>query len=222
MNAARKEATDLAIKLLSKFSGKNDSVKAIEEMLNGLSDKAFDEYMVKMSEGEEILPYIIPNLSNSRLSVETNLKIAEELKHPFFERIWLTDPATGETYLTPEKYLVVDLPLKRLQQHLHDKISIPADNKHVDDLTAQPTGDSKGSKISFPELQILYSHGLDDVIRELFKFRAGDEEAFRAMEREIAQKGSVSMNDIDTGDTKPKATRTLGVLLRAAHLENNV
>lgn len=222
MNAARREATDLAVKLLSKFAGKNDSVKAIEEMLNGLTDKEFDTYMKHMAEGEEIIPYIMPNLSKSRLSVEKNLKIAEELKHPFFERVWLTDPATGETYLTPEKYLVVDLPLKRLQQHLHKKISIPADNKHVDDLTAQPTGDSKGSKVSFPELQILYSHGLDDVIREVFKFRGGDEEAFRAMEREIAQSGSVKMDDIDHGDTKPKATRTLGVLLRSAHLENNV
>lgn len=171
MNAARKEATDYAIKLLSKFAGKNESVAEMQTMLDALSDERFDAYMQQLASGDEVLSYIVPNLGTVRLSVDTNLKIAEELKHEFFERLWLTDPATGQTYLTPEKYLIIDLPLKRLAQHLHKKISIPEDNTHIDELTGQATGNSKGSGLSFPELQIMYSHGLENAIRELFKFR---------------------------------------------------
>lgn len=218
----RKEATELAIKLLSEFAGKTASVKQVESMLNNLTDKQFHAYMEALSSGDEILPYIIPNLTRERITVDKNIRIAKKLNHSFFERLWLTDPATGDVYLTPEEYLVIDLPVKRLQQHLHKKISIPTDNKRVDELTAQPTGDSKGSKISFPELQILYSHGLNDTIRELFKFRAGDEEAYRAMEREASATGEVRMDNIDDGTTRTKATITLETLLTSAHLSNNV
>lgn len=222
MNAARKEATDHAIKLLSKFAGKNDSVTEIEAMLNALSDDQFDAYMQKLLSGDEVIPYIVPNLGKVRLSVEKNLKIAEELKHEFFERLWLTDPATNQTYLTPEKYLVIDLPLKRLQQHLHKKIAIPEDNVHIDELTGQPTGASKGSGISFPELQILYSQNLQGPIRELFKFRGGDDEAYKALTREILSGGLPSMDAVDTGETRVRSTDVLQILMKAAHLDNNL
>lgn len=222
MNAARKDATDYAVKLLSKFAGKTESVKEIETMLNGLSDKGFDEYMKRVLEGDETIPYIAPNLSKTRLSVETNLKIAEELGHEFFQRLWLTDPATGEVHLTPIKYLVIDLPLRRLQQHLHKKIKIPEDNQHVDEMTGQVTGVSKGSKISFPELQVLYSQGLDESIRELFKFRGGDEVAYKALNRDALLTGLPSMNAVDGGDTQVKATEILSILFKSAHLNNNL
>lgn len=222
MNTARKEATDYAVKLLSKFAGKNDSVKEIETMLGQLTDKQFDAYMQSLMVGEEVMPYIAPNLGDVRLSSEQNLKIAEELGHEFFERLWLTDPATGEVYLTPKKYLVVDLPLRRLQQHLIKKIAIPEDNQHFDEMTAQPTGPSKGRGVSFPELQLLYSQGLDDVIRELFKFRGGDEQAYRAMTKDALLTGMPSMNDVDGGDTQVKATESLSILLKSAHLDNNL
>lgn len=222
MNAARKEATDHAIKLLSKLAGKNSAVTELESMLNALTDKQFDAYMEQLASGEEVLPYIVPNLGDVRLSVEKNLKIAEELKHEFFERLWLTDPATGQTYLTPEKYLVIDLPLKRLQQHLHKKIAIPDDNAHVDELTGQPTGPSKGSAVSFPELQILYSQGLESSIRELFKFRAGDQEAYKALNKEILSGGLPSMDAVDGGDTRVRSTDVLQILLKSAHLDNNL
>lgn len=222
MNAARKEATDYAVKLLSKFAGKNESVKEIETMLNSLSDKGFDEYMQRVLDGEETIPYVSPNLSKVRLSVEQNLKIAEELGHEFFQRLWLTDPATGEVHLTPKKYLVIDLPIRRLQQHLHKKIKIPEDNQHVDEMTGQVTGVSKGSKISFPELQVLYSQGLNESIRELFKFRGGDEEAYKALNRDALLTGFPSMNSVDGGDTQVKATDILSILFKSAHLNNNL
>lgn len=222
MTPARKDATAYAVELLSKLAGKNASVDELEGMLNALTDPQFDGYMTSLMSDEETLPYIVPNLGDIRLNVDTNLKLAEELGHQFFERLWLTDAATQETYLTPEKYLIIDLPLKRLQQHLHKKISIPDNNTRVDQLTGQPTGDSQGSGVSFPELQILYSQNLESTIRELFKFRGGDEEAYKALSREILSGGLPSMDAVDTGDTRARSSETLKTLLKAAHIDNNL
>ena len=120
MNKARDEATKEIVSWLSKFAGYNDSVKEIESMIAKMSDDQFDRYMHQLRDGEEVLPYIAPNLSDVRLDVNTNFQIAEELGHEFFQQLWLTDPATGETHLTPKTYLVIDLPLKRLKQHLEE------------------------------------------------------------------------------------------------------
>lgn len=220
--ANREQATQTAVELLSKFAGYNESVKQVEQMLNGLSDVQFDRYMQQLRDGEQIIPYIAPNLQDIELSSETNLSIAEELDHSFFEQIWLTDSSTGETYLTPKKYLVIDLPVKRLQQHLQEKISIPEHNRSIDDRTGQVVGESKGATISFPELQVLYAQGLDETIRELFTIRGGNEQDFREYERQIMQSGQVSLDAIDDPDSRVRSTEVLSALLKAAHIQNNL
>lgn len=222
MNAAREAATKAAVKYLSMFAGKTDSVKSLEQQLSAMTDGEFDAYMSALASGQEVLPYVVPNLGKDRISVERNLEIAEKIGHPFFERLRLTDPATGQVYLTPNKYLVVDLPLKRLQQHLQKKIKIPGDNSHIDDRTGQSVGHSKGSSLSFPELQVLYSQGLESTIRELFKFRGGDEEAYKALNRHALSSGTPSMDAVDTGDTRVRSTEVLSIYLKAAHLDNNL
>lgn len=221
---SRAKATKKAVELLSKFAGYNDAVKELESMLESLTDEQFDTYMEKLQSGEEILPYFAPNLNDVGLNSQTNLEIAEELGHSFFERLWITDPATGETYLTPKKYLVVDLPLRRMQQSLHKKINIPKDNRHIDDRTGQPTGsgESKGATLSFPELQAMHSHGLEQSIRELFKFRAGDETNYRNLERETLQTGTPKMDAVEDPDSRPKSTETFSILLKSAHIGNNL
>lgn len=218
----REQATQTAVEMLSKFAGYNSSVEQVEQMLNGLSDEQFDRYMQQLRDGEQIIPYIAPNLQDINLSSETNLSIAEELGHEFFEQIWLTDSSTGETYLTPKKYLVIDLPVKRLQQHLQEKISIPEHNRSVDDRTGQVVGESKGATISFPELQVLYAQGLDETIRELFTIRGGNEQDFREYERQIMQTGQVSLDAVDDPDSRVRSTEVLSALLKAAHIENNL
>ncbi len=220
--ANRKAATRELLKYIDKILPGGENVKVYEEQLGKLTDAEFDAYMEKLESGEETLFLVAPNLAKNRLSVERNLEIAKELNHNFFERLWLTDPHTGTTYLTPIPYLVVDLPLRRQAQLLNKKISIPDNNDHIDEMTGQPTGPSKGSKLSFPELQTLYAQGLDRTIEELIKFRGGDTEAFRQMNAEMINKGSVSLDALADKGTRVKSTETLSVLLKSMHLDNNL
>lgn len=220
----RQAATAEIIKWVDKLLPGSPNASLYKDALARMTDAQFSAYMDQLESGEATLSLIAPNLSEPKLSVERNLQVAKELGHEFFQRLWLTDAKTGVTYLTPIKYLVVDLPLRRQQQLLIKKISIPEDNRHVDEMTGQPSGPSAGSKLSFPELQVLYAQGMDRTIEELIKFRGGDTKARQALDRQIVETGGASQDAIKKTipHTRVKSTETLGVLLKSMHLDTNV
>lgn len=218
--ANRKKATEVLLSYIERIlPGENK--KMYEDLLSKMSDADFDAYMKKLGSGEETLFLVAPNLSESKVSVENNIKIAKELGHEFFQRLRLTDAATGVTYLTPIPYLVIDLPLRRQAQLLTKKLSVPDNNQHIDERTGQPTGDSGSSKLSFPEIQAMYAQGLDKTLEEMLKYRGGDEEGFRAMNKEIIEKGGVSLNALPNNG-KVKSLETFSIFLKAMHINNNL
>lgn len=221
-NGNRKAATAEIIRIVEAIYPGGGNGKIYSEMLGKLDDDAFERYMDQLESGEEILFLIAPNLSDTKLTVENNLKVAKELGHEFFQRLWLTDPTTQRVYLTPQKYLVVDLPTRRQQQLLVKKIAIPQHNRSSDDLTGQPTGDSHGSSLSFPELQVMYAQGFDRNIEELIKFRGGDLKALRAMSQQLIETGAASQDAIKRTPTQVKSTQTLGTFLSGMHLANTL
>lgn len=218
----RKAATEFILKYIEKLLPGSPNKQRYEELFATMSDKQFDSYMKQLKSGEINLSIISPNLTNDRLDLKRNLKIAEELNHEFFQKLVLTDPTTGMTYLTPVKYMVVDLPVRRQVQLLQKKVTIPENNKHVDELSGQSTGASKGSKISFPELQVLFAQNLESTITELIKFRGGDTKGFNAMNRSIYETGGVSIEHLAQTGTKVKSVTTLSTLLKAMHLDNTL
>jgi hypothetical protein len=218
----RKAATAECLKWINELVPGGQAVKDMEAVLNSLSDEQFDQYMLQLDSGEEILSIAIPNLGTDKLEIERLLDLGEKLGHDFFEQLWLTDAKSGVTYLTPEKYLVVDLPLRRQQQLLSEKISIPENNRHVDEMTGQVTGDSKGASLSLPELQILRSQGLDRPVLEMIKVRGGDARAFRAINRQVIETGGASLDSVLGAGTRVKSTETLGTLLKGMHINNNI
>lgn len=201
----------------------SENTKIYQDILKGMPDDEFDQWITDLESGARQLALIAPEFVEPSLSVERNLDLAEKWGHKFFERIWM-DPQNGSpSYLSNEPYLVVDLPLKRQAQFLIKKISIPEDNRSIDTFTGQPTGKSKGSKISWPELQILAAlGGFDETIAEFFKFRGGDLQGFNAMNNMIANTGGVSLNAIGSLGTKVKAVQSLSTLLTSMHLTNTL
>lgn len=197
------------------------NTKLYVDMFAKMTDTNFHEWMRKLISGETHIALIIPEFSEPGLSVERNLDIAEAWGHNFYERVWL-DPQNGApAFLSNDKYLIIWLPLKRQAQFLQKKISIPEDNRSIDTLTGQPTGKSKGSKISWPELQILGALGeFPDTIYEFFNLRGGDAQGFNAMNNMISNTGGVSVAAISSLGTKVKAVETLSTLLTCMHLKS--
>lgn len=217
--ANRKKVEAFIIKAVEEILPKGGNKAYYKERFEKMSDKAFDAFMHHLKEGGQ-LHVTVPNVIGEGLNIERNLALLDKYKRKVFHHIELSD-GEGNRYLTPIPYMVVDLPLRRQEQSLVEKITVAEDNRRIDDLTGQPTGDSKGSRISFPQIQMLYAQGAEESIREFVKFRGGDEEAYRLMEQMIAETGEVDMDAIpDTGEVR--SIKTLRTLLKGMHLNNNL
>lgn len=218
----RSETEAFIIEWINKLLPDKSNEPIYRELFASMDDEAFTKFMDDIDKGNKTLAIIAPNFSETTLSTERNLDLAKELGHNFFQRIWIEGEGDTPTYLTPIPYLVVDLPLRRQAQLLVKKISIPEDNKSVDDFTGQPTGKSRGSKISYPETQVLAAMGLDNSLVEMLKYRGGDIKGFDAMNRSISKTGGVRLASIEHMAGGVESTRLLKTFLVAMHLNNSL
>ena len=218
----RKEAEKFIIKYIGKLDTSGLNVKLYEKRFKEMSDKEFKSLMEEIKNDTFTLPIFAPNQSKVKLTTDKALSVAKELGHSFFERLRLTDPSTGETYLTNIEYLVIDLPVRRQSQLLSKKITIPKSNKTIDSLTDQATGPSKGASLSFPELQVLVGKEMNSTIEELIKVRGGDTKAYQQFNQSIIKTGSGSLENVRTLETRAKSVDTLSIILKGMHLDNNL
>lgn len=218
----RKAAEQFILKYIERILPGSPNTKFYKDFFSKMNDKDFDNWINKIGSGDDSLILVVPNMSDHRIDVARNIEIGKELGHSFFKRIWITPRDGGPKYLTPKAHLVYKLPIRRQAQLLTKKISIPKDNNTVDLTTNQPTGDSKGAKISYVELQILSALGLEASIVELIKYRGGDDQAFHAMNTLISRNGSVSMQELKPFEGTVTATETFKAYLVAAHLESDL
>lgn len=147
------------------------------------------------------------------------MKIADELGRPVFQNLKFTKE---NPFITPNKYLILNVPTRRASQILTKKISIPKDDKKIDLLTGQVTGESKASKLTLPELQILVGMGIKDSAIELMKDRGGDLGAKDAMSKLLIRQGSVSQKVLENYATGVVSTNTLKSMLHAMMIRNNL
>lgn len=232
MAGNRKAAEAVVLEYIEKLIPVSGNMDIYRNLFASMDDAAFALWIEQLERKEIRLAVIAPNLTAhdegqhknhlTRLDIERNLAIADELGHNFFEKIWIDNGNDIPPYLSPIPYLVVDLPLRRQAQLLVKKISIPEDSKSVDDFTGQPTGKSKGSKISYPETQIMAALNLDNNLKEMLKYRGGDEKGFDALNTAISKTGGVSLKSIEKLGTQVKSTQTLSIILTCMHLSNTL
>lgn len=221
MAGYRKETEAFILKYIQKLKPGPENVTLYQERFAQMSDREFDQFIEAIEAGEEMLALVSPNLDGKAITVENNLKLGEELGIKFFKRIWIPDASGERAYLSKHAYFVGLMPVRRQAQHLVKKRSIPEDNRSINDLTGQPTGSgkSKGSKVSYPETQVMMALGLENTLTELLKPRGGDTKAFQAMNRSISQTGGVSLQALLKLNTRVKSTETLKVFLTCMHFE---
>lgn len=229
--ASRQEVTAFIVGSIAEIiPGDTYNSDLTKKRLDAMSDAEFDEYVRALAkptteEGiatQEILPFYSPNLKDPRITMTNLLKVADLIGFEFFEQLWLTDPQTGRVFLTPQKYLVLDMTVRRQAQMLTKKSSIPENSRHVDEMSGQVTGKSKGSKISFPELQAQLAQGLEHTLIEEIKVRGGDRAAQVEFDRQLIENGEASIVDVTEGGGVTKSTSTVGILLRGMMIDNDI
>lgn len=219
---ARQDAEKLILEWMDDIdpSGKNTARwKAKFEIM---TDEDFAKFVKDLKEKKDYVSVVFPNFSDVKVSTENNFKVAKKRNVKLFQRIWITDPVTKRRYLSHDEYPIFHLPVRRQIQMVRNKFSYAKNNDKVDVLTGQPTGVSAAGSISYPEMLVLHSRGLDNVIKELAWARGGNERAFRAMNGLIKETGSVSIAELEQYSDGVKSTEVLNTYLKAAHINNNI
>lgn len=218
---------------LNKIIPNTPVVQAYEKAIMAMSDEELELWIQALENGVQDIPdpnrpsdlirIVSPNLDKkNQLSTARNFALADEMGHSFFKRLWLTNPVTGQVTLTNRKYLVLDIMIRRQAQTLDEKISLPADDRHIDELTGQVTGASKGSSITYPEVQMLAAQGLHDTLLEFLKARGGDEEAWAMMKRSLIETGQFNLEELNNLQSRAKVNQSLSHYLTGMHIRNNV
>lgn len=228
---SRKQVTDFIVNSVAMIiPGDPYNPTVTRERLEAMSDTDFDQYIRSLAKpnseeeraNQEIIPFVSPSFDESRVTMDNLFLVADNIKLKVFERLWLTDPQTGRVYLTPNEYPVVHMMVRRQAQMLTKKSSIPEDARHVDELSGQVTGKSKGSKISFPEVQAQLAQNLENTLIEEIKIRGGDQVAQNEFDRQLIENGSASIEDVTSEGTLTKSTSTLSILYRGMMIDNNL
>ena len=188
------------------------------EIFKNMSDKDFDTYMKDIRDGHASLVLFTSMFKTKSITVENNIKIAKKYGLEFFEHLIISGKDGLPDFKTPIKYLIIDLPFRRQSQNLVKKISVPENNKSIDELTYQPTGDSKAAKISYPELQVLTGMGLEKSTEELIRFRGGDRNGFNAYNAMFLRYGNANLKTLNNYATGVESTKTLKSYMTACHL----
>ena len=222
MAGNRKAAEKIIIEGIEEVNPGQGNKALYEEAFKNMSDSDFEQFIVDLEQGKRRLPILVPNFKQSKMTTKRNIELGKKYGFKFTQRIWMDGANGAPKYLTPNEYLILELPVKRQAQVLINKISIPKNTNTIDDLTGQPAGDSKGAKLSFPEVQVLAGQGLDETLTELFKYRGGDTDGFRLMNQQIFETGEVDLMDLATVDTEVESLATLRTLLTSMHLSNTL
>ena len=218
----RATAQGLILKYIDKICEGGPSLGIYKSLFAAMTDKDFDKFMQDLKSGEKFLVIIVPNFSKNRPRTENNLKIAEELGHEFFQNLYIEGTNGLPSYLSPVKYLVVDLPVRRASQSLAKKISVPDNMKVIDTLTGQPTGDSQGAKISYPELQVCAAMGLEKSMVELMKYRGGDVKGHTALRASLSNFGRAYLDNLKQFSSGVESKKLVNTYLTSAMLKSNL
>lgn len=219
----RKKAIEFALSYIQKIDPTGINTKILKENLESLSEAEFSKLMDVYESGEDMLSIQYPVFGPVKLDVNRNLEIGKELGHKFFHHLTISSPDPDTpSHVTPPKYLVLEIPVRRTIQLLEKGISTAKNNNRIDPRTGTVTGDSATSKISFPEQGVLSGMGMDNTIKELASVRGGDIGAHGAMEALMMRDGQASIAQLEAYATGPESVRSYGSLLTSMHIRNNL
>ena len=216
----RKKIIALVVKIMDLCDPSKINSKRWSELLSKMTDKQFDEFMQALKAGKTQMHIVAPNLEMS-LQNKDLLAAADALGLEIFHRIWFKDSVTGKRYLSDNRYMVLQLPIRRQQQFLDEKISVPDNDKTIDGLTGQVTGDSRACSVTNPEIQILAARGLDNVLEEFVRVRGGDMHAYSEFKRQLEETGEADLSSLGKF-SRSRVSVMAGVLLKAMMLDTNI
>ena len=220
MASKRDKFESSVYELMDSFDPTGKNSEYYKKLFSKMSATDFDNYVKALRDGKTQLSVQLPN-SISKITLDDVIKIAEKYKTPIFSKVKYHDIHTERLYTTKYPMLILDMPIRRLSQYLHHKISLPEGDSRINPISGQVISPDKGATLSMVETQVLVSKGLDTSILELIKMRAGDLSAYRSIKHTIEESGEVSLKDVPlTG--QPRSAISVKKFLRGMMIDTNL
>ena len=218
MNDRRKEAENYIYKIMDMLDPSGKNTKRYKNWFKNLSDKDFDTYMSNIRDKKDTLTLYSANITD-KANMDNFIACAHKLGIELCQHIRIYDAPTNTYYTTPNKYLVLQVPVRRFSQFLDHKLSVAESDKRVDILTGQVMKPDKAGSLSQVEVQALYARQLDTTITELMKYRGGDVVAYAEYKRELEEYGRTNVSK-ETG-SKVRSAVIFDMMYSGAHIESN-
>lgn len=211
---------DYVVSCLNLIDPTGDNGRRFSDFVSPMNDKEFAQYIQNLKDRKCHIDIVAPNMKKP-LQLNNVFAAAHKIDCKLFQRVWFYDMTTGKEFLSTEELPVFRLTVRRQEQMLDEKLSVPDKASKIDALTGQVTGDDKAGGFSMPEIQIMYSKGFKNILKEFIKIRGGDVHAFGEFERQLEETGDGSMDQIRI-QSRARSGAVLSAWLEALHLDNNI
>lgn len=189
------------------------------EFFATMTDDEFHQMMIVSRDEEFILPIYVANMEEVRISAPKMREIGKKFGIKFFQRTVVTDPISNEASIMPAEVPIMYQMVRRQIQHLEKKISAAKDDKKIDAMTGQPTGESKSASMSLPEARVVDANGGQNALFEIMKVNGGDEEAYKHKREQVLATGEFSLDATLAIESTTKAVETRRLLYRGMGLD---
>lgn len=219
----RKQIEELILRRIS-IAEEDSKIKPNTErytkLFASMNDKDFEKFMEEIKNGSRVIDFIVPNFKMN-VKNKTVLKLVKECGMKSHERLRYYDSATKRKFITPEEYMIGEIPVRRLKQHLQDKRSMPESDTTIDLNTGQVIKPDKGASMSSVELTVIVGKGLLKTATELFNIRGGNIQAYASFKAQAEEYGEVNLSEI-SAETRPRSATVAKNYLLAMHIDNNI
>lgn len=222
MAGYKQDAIAEGVSWLDDIDKSGRSTQFFKEQVEAMSPEQLEAWVVQLEKEQDYLSVIMQFNDTKSITYENNIKVAKKRGVPIFQRIWYIDPSTGQEVLGPEKRPVYLLPVKRQIETIDYKISYSSSNMKVDAHTGQVIGDDQASRISYPELMVVYSKQLNWSLVEFMKYRGGDVKGRVEFNNLLRNTGDVAMENLLRTKTTVKSSETLQIYFLAMHWQVNI
>ncbi len=216
----KKKLIDKILDIFHTVEPEDTNVERMKAFLEKMTVQEFDQYIQYLKSGDTQIFMYAPNVKTT-LKQSNILNAAKKLGVLIQERIWIHDSVTGKDYLTPNEYVILQLPIRRVSQFLLHKMAVTESDKKIDVLSGQVTGDDRASSLTQVEIQALFARDLKNTLIELVKIRGGDINAYADFKQQISESGEISLSALDTSTTA-RSVVIASVLLKSMMIDNNL
>jgi len=204
------------LKTIGDMKADKINIELYTNMFKRMNNKEFDSFMLNLE--DNILNVIVPvDAKISNISVENNLKLLKRFGRPLTQHLY-RETVDGPTRKTLNKNAIYILPFRRTKQTVDKGVSVAENNKSTDSITGQVSGDSRSSKMSNSELQLLVSMDLSEAAIEMNQLRA-DADTSNLMISGIKKYGTIDTETILKYAKPTRTTNTLKAYFNAMHLK---